>query len=97
MDSGPREEFQKGLHLQSRRHDDDLEVLADLQNGLQAAEEQVGGDGALVGLINDDAAIRGEVVVLGNLREEMTILYEISQYTAEPGCPSPRDKVHTVA
>ena len=88
VDSGPREKFLKGFaRFQSCRHDDNLEVLTDLQDGLQAAEEQVGGDGALVSLINDDAAVRGENFVFGHLREEMTILYNISQYTAQARVP----------
>lgn len=43
--------------IEGRRHDDDLEVIPNLQGLLEEGHEQVCGNGSLVGLVDDDSAL----------------------------------------
>ena len=67
------------LGVEGGRHDDDLEVPAPLRDLLEQGHEDVGGEGALVGLVEDDAAVARHVGVVHRLAQQLAVRHVLEQ------------------
>ncbi|MNQ44714.1 hypothetical protein D3C85_584780 [compost metagenome] len=69
----------KPLQVDGRRGDDQLEVGAARQQGLQVAEQEVDVQAALVGLVDDDRVVALEMAVVLGLGEQDAVGHQLDQ------------------
>ncbi|KAI6756452.1 hypothetical protein HG530_012188 [Fusarium avenaceum] len=59
--------------IESSRHDDDLEVGTAHRDLLKQSHENIGGKGTFVGLVENDAAVAGHLMIMHGLAQKHTI------------------------
>ena len=74
---GAVEERREGLRLERRGGDDDAQVGAARQDALQAAEDEVDVERALVRLVDHDRVVRAQQGVRPQLREKDAVCHEL--------------------
>jgi len=62
-----------------RRGDEDVQVWAAGQQRPEVAEQEVDGEAALVGLVDDDRVVGGEVTVVADLGEQYAVGHHLHQ------------------
>lgn len=61
------------LGLQSSAHDDDLEIGSLRAEGLEQAKQDIGSEGTLVSLVEDDRRVAREGLVVHGLAQQHTV------------------------
>ncbi len=67
------------LGVEGGRHDDDLQVFPPLGDLLEQCHEDIGGKGALVGFVENDAAVARHLVVVHRLSQQLTVRHVLQQ------------------
>ncbi len=69
----------EALKVDGRRGDDDLQVRAPRQQGLEVAEEEVDVQAALVGLVDDDRVVAFQVAIVLGFRQQDAVGHQLDQ------------------
>ena len=71
--------LREALGVDRRRGDDELQILAFLQQALQVTEQEVDVEAALVRLVNDDRVVGLEQRVMLRLSQQYTVRHQLDQ------------------